>query len=257
MRRLAIAALALVVAWLVALVVIGLIAGREQPGKIAARLGESLQGSATVAGVDLALVRGELAIDGLAVRRDDDVGHLALDVADVRCELVPLGGALFDRGCRELAIHGVTLAVSSLALFHIQHAKHPPVRADHVAIDAATLEFSPSAFLPDLGKVTVRVDRAEAGATTLRTPLSWICAMTFLDATIELPAGIALHLTYANGQLGAAGSLFGASPVVVPVELPQPADDPRDEMRGLVAFGERVAEQLVAKRAADWLGQHL
>jgi hypothetical protein len=253
MRRLAIAALALVVAWLVALVIIGVVAGREQPGKIAARVGESLQGSATIAAVDLALVRGELAIEGLAVHRDDDVGHLALDVPDVRCELVPLGGALVDRGCRELAVRGVKLEVSSLALFHIHHAKHPPVHADHIAIDAATLEFSPSAFLPELGKVSVHVDRAEAGATTLRTPLSWICAMTFLDATIELPAGIALHLTYANGELGAAGSLFGASPVLVPVELPQPADDPRDETAAIVAWGERVAEQLVAKRAADWL----
>ncbi len=256
MRRLAIAALALVVAWLVALVIIGIVVGREQPAKIAARLGESLQGSASVAGVDLALVRGELAIERLAVHRDDAIGHLALDVPDVRCELAPLGGALFDRGCRELAVHGVTLEISSLALFHLHHAKHPPVHADHVTIDAATLVFSPSAFLPDLGKVTVRVDRAEAGATTLRTPLSWICAMTFLDATIELPAGISLHLTYANGQLGAAGSLFGTSPVVVFVELPRPADDPHDETAALVAFGERVAEQLVAKRAADWLGDH-
>jgi hypothetical protein len=252
MRRLAVAALALVVAWLVALVIIGSIAGRDQPAKIAARLGESLQGSATVAGVDLALVRGELAIEGLAVHRDDAVGHLTLDVPDVRCELVPFGGALFDRGCRELAVHGVKLEISSLALFHIHHAKHPPVRATHVSIDDATL----AVVLPELGAITVRVDRAEAGVTTLRTPLSWICAMTFLDATIELPAGISLHLTYANGQLGATGSLFGASPVVVAVELPPPADDPRDEMLGLVAFGERAAEQLVAKRATDWLGDH-
>jgi hypothetical protein len=257
MRRVAIAALALVLAWLVALVIIGIVAGREQPAKIAARLGESLQGSASVAAVDLALVRGELAIEGLAVHRDDAVGHLALDVPDVRCELVPFGGALFDRGCRELAIHGVTLEVSSLALFHIQHPKHPPVRADHVTIDAATLAFSPSAFLPELGKVTVRVDRAEAGETTFRTPLSWICAMTYLDATIELPAGLVLQLRYANGELGAAGSLFGASPVVISVDLPHPADDPRDETAAIVAWGELVAEQLVAKRAGNWMSEHL
>ncbi|HEX4455820.1 MAG TPA: hypothetical protein VH143_33400 [Kofleriaceae bacterium] len=257
MRRVAIAALVGVGVWLTALVVIGVVVGRAQPAKIATRLGESLQGSASIADVDLALVRGELAIEGLAVHRDDAVGHLALTVPDVRCELPPLGGALFDRGCRELAVRGVKLEISSLALFHLHHAKHPPVHADHITIDAATLEVSPSAILPELGKVTVRVDRAEAAATTLRTPLSWVCAMTFLDATIELPAGISLHLTYANGQLGAAGSLFGASPVVVPVDLPQAADDPRDEIHNLVAFGERVAEQLVEKRAADWLGAHL
>jgi hypothetical protein len=256
-RRLGLVALGLVAAWLIALVVIGIVVGRDQPAKIAARLGESLQGVVTVGDVDLGLVRGELAIEHLAVHRDDAVGHLALDVRDVSCDLPPLGGALFDRGCRALAVRDVRLELSSLALFHIHRAKHAPIRAAHVSIANATLAFSPSAFLPDLGKISVRVDRAEAGETTLRTPLSWICAMTFLDATIELPAGLTLHLTYANGSMGAAGALFGASPVMVPVELPKPADDPHDETLAIARFGERVAEQLVAKRAADWLGEHL
>ncbi len=255
-RRIGLVVLGLVAAWLVALVAIDVIVGREQPERIRVRVGDSLQGSASVGDVDLALVRGRLSIDRLSVRRDDDVGHLALDVPEVRCELLPLGAALADRDCEQLAVRGVRLEISSLAVFHPPHPKHAPIRADDVEILDSTLTFAPSTFLPALGKIAIEIKRATAGPTVLRTPLSWIFALETLDATIELPAGIALHLTFGAGMFGAAGSLFGDTPVVVPVELPHPTGDARDEMRGLVQLGEDIAERLVAKRATDWLGEH-
>jgi hypothetical protein len=252
-RRIAIGVIALAALWLIALVVLDAVVGRQQAARIASRVGESLQGSASVGDVDLALVRGRLSIDGLGVRRDDDVGHLALDVPDVVCELPPLGGALLDRACAELAVRGVRLDVSSLAMFHPPHPQHRPIRAGRVSITDSVLAFSPSAFLPELGKIEVRVDSADAGPTVLRTPLSWICAMTALDATLELPAGLVVHVTYGGGTLSASGALFGASPVAVPLELPRCGDDPREQTHALIEFGEQAAERLVAKRAADWI----
>ena len=250
-RRIAIAAIALVALWLIALVVISAIVGRDQPARISSRLGESLQGSASVGDVDLALVRGTLSIDQLRVRRADEVGTLALDVPEVRCELAPLGGALFDRDCNALAVRGVRLEISSLAVLHPRHPQRAPIHAGRVSIADSSLAIA----VPAIGNVTLRIDRAEAGPTVLRTPLSWIFALDGLDATIELPAGLSLHLTYAGGMLGASGALFGQSPVVVPVVLPHPSGDAHDETRALVELGEDVAERLVAKRAADWIQQ--
>ncbi|HEX8106886.1 MAG TPA: hypothetical protein VF516_04115, partial [Kofleriaceae bacterium] len=97
------------------------------------------------------------------------------------------------------------------------------------------------------------------GDTRFKTPLSWLFALRELDATIELPAGLTLALTYDHGLLRASGAVFGATPVTVPVALPsaQPGDDARTEIARLAAFGKDVAQRLVLQRAADWLESQL
>jgi len=254
-RRAAIIAASVVLGWCVVLVVLDVsLAGREAR-HIEERVGESLQATAQVGDTDLALVRGRLVLDQLAVRRDDIVGHLALDVAEVRCELAPIGVALVDRDCRELAIHGMRLEVSAAALFKLQHPARRPIRARSVVIDDAELVFAPSAIVPNVGRVAITIEHAEAGPTVFRTPLSWIFALEELRARIELPAGITLHLRFADGKLSAAGTLFGSAPVEVPFALPlaEAAEDAHDEIMLLAKTGEDVAERLVAKRAEDWL----
>jgi hypothetical protein len=254
-RRVLIVAGGLVAAWLVALVVIGAVLSARQARGTAARLGESLQGSATIGASDLALVRGRLELEHLSVHRDDALGHLALDVGDVRCELAPLGWALVDPTCRELYVGGTHLEVSAAALLQIKNPHHAPIRAQRVVIDDATFAFAPSAFVPDLGRIAIAIDHAEAGPTVLRTPLSWIFALERLRARLELPAGIALTLGYDRGLLSVAGSVFGSSPVALPVALPiaAGAHDAREELDLLVATGEDLAARLVEKRAEDWL----
>jgi hypothetical protein len=255
MRKAAIIAGCVVAAWLLLIVILdAALAGMEQR-HVEERVGESLQATATVGDADLALGRGRLVLDRLAVRRDDAVGHLALDVAEVRCELVPLGFALVDRDCRELAISGMWLEVSTAALFKLPRPARRPIRASRVVIDDAELAFAPSVFAPSLGRVAITIEHADAGPTVFRTPLSWIFALDVLRARIDLPANITLRLGYAGGKLAAAGTLFGSAPVEVPFQLPlaDAARDAQEEIRLLVKAGEEVAERLVAKRAEDWL----
>jgi len=248
-----------VAAWLGALLVLGRVLAGRQEGAVTSRLATSLHASARVEATDLALIRGRLTLAGLAVHRDDDVGHLALDVPEIRCELPPLGWALVDHACRELAIRAPRLEVSSVALFQLRHPARRPIRAAHVVIDDAVLAFSPSALVPGLGRIAIRIAHAEAGATVFRTPLSWLLTLRQLDASLELPAGLAVRLTYHDGRLSASGSLFGSRPVEVPLQLPvaQTARDAHEEIRQLVRLGEGVAERLVARRARDWIESKL
>jgi hypothetical protein len=232
--------------------------GRTGRG-ITERIAESLQADATIERGDLALVRGRLDLAGLAVHRDDAVGHLAITVADLRCDLPPLGLALVDGDCRELAITGARFEVSSAALLRLRPPRRPPLHAGRVVIDDARLVFAPSAVLSDVGRVAIGIAHAEVGDTRFKTPLSWLFALRELDATIELPAGIGLALRYDHGLLRVSGALLGATPVTVPVALPaaQPGDDARTEIARLAAFGKEVAERLVVRRVATWLDAKL
>lgn len=255
LRRIVGVVLVLAVLWLLALAITSLaLEGRTRRG-VATRVSESLQADATIAEGDLALIRGRMQLTQLAVRRDDVVGHLGLTVADLTCTLPPLGWALIDRDCRELALRGIRLEVSSAALFQLQRPRRPPLHAYAVVIDDAHLELAASALMPSLGKVALDIAHAEAGETVFKTPLSWLFALRSLRATVELPAGVTLHVSYDHGELRVAGGLFGSTPIALPIALPVAdlADDPRAEMAKLIELGKQLAQRLLATRATDWL----
>lgn len=244
--------------WLVAMVLVGVVYGGRAGDRVATRIADSLVADVTLADSSLALVRGHLVLDGLKVRKND-LGVLAIDVDRIRCELPPLGIALVDRECRDLVVTGVRLDVSAAAVFQLKKPRRAPLHVRHVVLDDAVLTFAPSAFLPSLGRISIKIAHAEAGATTFKTPLSWIFSLTVLDATLELPAGITVKLGYRDGRLTAAGGLFGGTPVSVPfaIPIPQSADDAKEEIRKLVELGKDLAEALVARRAQDWLQKKL
>jgi hypothetical protein len=252
----AIAAASVIGAWIVAMLVVGAVFADRMADRVTERLGESLQATATVGSSDLAMLRGRLELGALAVRKDD-VGKLALDVDDVRCELPPLGLALVDRSCGELAVRGVRLEVSTAAVFQIHNPKRKPIHADRVVIDDAVFVFAPSAMVSSLGRIAIFIDHAEAGPTVFKTPLSWLFSLQVLRARLELPAGATVQLRFDRGVLSAAGTLFGSSPASVHVTLPAPHGDARDEIRQLADLGIDFAEQLVTKRAEDWIRSKL
>jgi hypothetical protein len=258
-RRIAIVASAGLAIWVIVLVILGVALSGRYGRQVTARVGESLQADATIDSADLAFVRGRMDLAGLKLRRDDAVGKLALDVAAVRCELAPLGIMLLDRECGELVVRGIRLDVSTFALFKLRHPTRPPIRAQRVTIDDAVFAFSPSALAPSLGTIRITIDHAEAGPTVFKTPLSWLLALRALRATFELPAGLTVKLTYADGVLGASGSLFGSTPVTLPVAMPVAsiADDAQAEIKKLVHAGRDLGERLLTQKAQDWLGSKL
>jgi hypothetical protein len=258
-RRLVILAVVVAALWLAAMVVTGWGLEARTRERIAERIADSLQGEATIPRGDLAMVRGWIDLEDLAVKRDDVIGHLAITVDHVRCELPPLGLALFDRDCRDLVVRDIRFEMSSAALFQGKRPKRPPMRAERVVIEKARLELSASAIVPSLGRVVVDVARAEAGPTVFKTPLSWLFSLRALDATVALPGDVALTLSYAGGELRVAGGAFGSAPIALPVSLPvaDAADDARAEIAKLVGWGREVGQQLIVRKAGDWLRSKL
>ncbi len=258
-RKLAIGVVAVAVLWLVVLAVLGWVKAGAYGDGVAARVGESLAATGAVGDTNLSRVRGRVELAHLAFARDDQVGKLALDVDQVRCAVAPLGWALVDGTCDELAVTGLRLDASTTAVLHVPHPKHPPLHARRFVLDDAVLGFAPGALAPGLGGVAVHVIHADSGDTLLRTPLSWIFTLRTLAARLELPAGVTVELRYADGVITARSPLLGSEPVDVPVTLPAAAalaDGPA-EMRALVVLGKDIAERVVERRATDWLKRHL
>ncbi len=259
-RRVIAIIVAVIAVWFLTLLILGWAITSHQEASTKQRIGNSLEASVTLDDLDLALIRGHLVIDNLAVTRRDAVGHLALSVKAVRCDLRPLGLALFDRDCSELAVRAVSLEVSTAALFKLKRpAKSNPIRADRVVIEDAKLVFLPSAFAPNLGRIEIAVEQAVAGPTVMRTPLSWLFSLKELRAHFALPAGITVHVAFKAGMMTASGSFFGSGPIQIPIDIPVAtlANDAHEEMVMLGKLGKQIAERLVAKRAEDWLKSKL
>src|SRR5262249_26008616 len=131
----------------------------------------------------------------------------------------------------------------------------PPVSFTGLDIDDARLIFSAAASAPKWARFAVLIDHAESGATVLRTPLSWVFALTRLDARLEVPGVEPGELHYADGRLAASGGPFGEDPVSIDVTLPVP--EPGREGQQLVALGKDVAERLALARASGWINDEL
>lgn len=250
--------------WLIACLVIGAVARDRMRDGLIERLGQPLRAATTIEGLDLALVRGRMDMAKLALRRDDPGptgGHLAIDVAEVRCDLAPLGWALVDGDCRTLAIRGMRVEVSAATMFQLEAPKRGPVHARRVVIDDARLELAPSALIPDLGKIAIVVEHAEANDTLFKTPMSWIFALSSLRAKLELPGDVTVTLRYEDGKLAIGGGLFGKE-LELPVRIPVAdlADDPKAELKKLGELGKQIGAQAldrVEQSAKDWLKSKL
>jgi hypothetical protein len=238
--------------WFALLVVLGFAYGGSRGERIAERLGEAVKGEGGVEGSDLALVRGRLSVEQLRVRRDDEVGKLALDISELRCELPPVGIALFDSECRELVLDGLALDVSTFDVFRVQRPKRPPMRAREVTIENATIGVP-----LETGRVDIKLAYIIAGPTVFKTPVSWLFELRGLRATVTMPLGT-VELAYLNGVLVAWGGIF-TTPLVLAVPPPalDPADDNRAELARIVGWGKALAKRVLKENLKSLMRQPL
>ena len=252
-RRIAIGVGVLIAVWFVALVIIDVAYEDRYGERVADRIGDTLKGEGSMADSDLALVRGTLDLGGMHVARADDAGKLTLDVREVHCELLPLGGALFDRDCRVLSLAGMRLEASSLELFKLQPPKRPPMHAYWVTIDDAVFVIESAG---NFGRGELTLAHVEAGTTTFRTPLSWIFNLGELRARVVLPVPFGtVDIAYRYGVLSISGGIFAAKPWSKPIALPVQdlSDTPQQELARIVAWALPMLKDAINERLPPWL----
>jgi len=217
--------------------------------KVRERLAGSMNAAVTIGDLRLGLVRGAVAIDDVHIVKDDR-GYLRIDVARVDVDVLPLGLAMVQGSVGDVRIRDVDVEISALGALDLRGGKRTPIRFDSLVVERAHVRIEAARLVPGLAKLDVTIDRATAGATTLRTPLSWLFAMREFSAHVDLPIGGTVILTYASGKLRLSGAMFGSDPVELPFELP--VLEPARELEQLGELGQRLVRELLAQATSRW-----
>ncbi len=228
----------------------GLIADRVQ-----SRLAEGFDAEAKVGGASVSLVTGSVTLSNVEVTRDV-IDHLGLTVPSLEIDIAPLGAVVFDRAPRRVRIRGGRLVLTgagALALPHRVHSK--PIRVGALELDDIAVDLMATGYWPGLARIVITIERARSGPTTLRTGLSWLFTLEELVARVDLPAGIAIRLSYGGGVLAVSGAFFGQTPVVIPFTMP--SLDGSSEVQQLVGLGKELGKRLAVERARRWLYRYL
>src|SRR5690606_36507900 len=144
-------------------------------------------------------------------------------------DVAPMGWVVFDRAPRRVKVKGGRLAISGAgALVLPPRPEQPPVRGGGLEIENGVIDLMATGYWPGLARMVITIEQARAGATTLRTGLSWLFTLEHLVARVDLPANITVRIAFQDGALSASGGFFGQTPVTVPFRLP--ALDDRDEV---------------------------
>ncbi len=214
-----------------------------------ARLAGSMNAAVTIGNLDLGLVRGDVGVDRVQIVKADR-GYLRIDVDRVDVDLLPLGLALVQDGIGDVRMRGVDVEISALGALDLRGASRTPLRFDSLVIERAHVVVQAVHVVPGVASLDVTIDRASAGATTLRTPLSWLFALRELTAHVDLPFGGSIGLHYARGKLRLSGSVFGSTPLELPLEIP--VLEPARELEQLGELGRRLLGDLVAQGLERW-----
>lgn len=255
MARLGLGLAVFVAAYFILLVVVGWIAAGVVADKIQARLAGSLDAEVRVGGAEVGLISGTVRVKDLHLERNK-IDTLALDIAGLEVDVAPMGWVLVDRDLRRVKVRDGRLTISGAgALVLPPRPEQPPVRVGALEIENGVIELMATGYWPGLARMVITIEHARAGATTLRTGLSWLFTLESLVARVDLPANITVRIAFADGALSASGGFFGKTPVTIPFQLPK-LDD-RDEVEQLVALGKQLGKQLAIERAKRWLGSQL
>jgi hypothetical protein len=252
-------AVVLVLAWVVLLAVAGEIAGRRVAVRLQSALRTALGAEVRLGGVDLGLVRGRFELAELEITRRE-LGAMRLAIHQAHLDTAPLGWALLERDrATALSLRGVTAELSSWAVLSPPPGRALQFQVDRYEFRDVTLVLAPTLLAPSLGAITVIVERADGGATTLRSAASWLLSLRHLDARVHLPGGASATLRYRGAGPGRAGTLTIASSLMrnessIPLSLPaipEQVDGVAGEQAALRDLGRQIGREISKNKAAQ------
>ena len=232
--------------WIVALALFGWLGDGCVRRRAEQRLATSMQATVTIGTLDLAPVSGGLALRDLRLeRRERGSFRLAVDEVDV--DLRPLGLALVQDDLGDVRVRGVDIELSLLGALDQRSRSEPgePVTFERLELRDAHVAIVATSLAPGVGRIDLTIERAVAGRTTMRTPLSWLFALRELIARLDLPGGLTARVSYADGTLRLAGGALGDTPLEVPFAIP--VLEPARELEQLAEIGRTLARELVVR----------
>jgi hypothetical protein len=217
--------------------------------KVRGRLAGSMRAAVTIGDLDLELVRGNVGVDDVHIVKDSR-GYLRIDVDRVDVDLLPLGLALVQDGIGDVRVRGLDVEISALGALDLRGGSRAPLTFDSLVIEQAHVVVQGAHVMPGIASLELTIDHASAGATTLRTPLSWLFALRDFTAHVELPIAGSIAVRYERGMLHLSGAVFGAAPLDLPFDLP--VLDPARELEQLGELGRRLIGELMAQGLKRW-----
>jgi hypothetical protein len=236
--------------WVVLLVFIGWFGDGCARERTERRLAGSMKAKVSIGSMDLGLLTGSAELHDVRIEREDK-GVFRMAIRRVDAELPPLGLALVSKRLGEVVVRGIDVQVTAMGVLDLRGATREPVTFERLDLRDAKVKLDAVSLLPGVAGLELQIERAIAGPTTLRTPLSWIFALRELRATVDLPAGATATLHYKDGVLEIAGSLFGSEPIELPFTIP--VLEPARELEQLAAMGRALAAELAAELGARFL----
>ncbi len=213
------------------------------------RLAGSMKAKVSIGEMDIGLLTGSAELHDVRIEREDR-GVLRMSIRRIDADLPPFGLALVSKRLGEVVVRGVDVQVSAMGVLDLRGASREPVTFERLDLRDAHVELDAVSLLPGVAGLDLRIERAIAGRTTLRTPLSWIFSLRELRATVDLPAGATATLHYKDGKLRIAGSMFGAEPLELPFAIP--VLEPARELEQLGELGRKLVGELMAQGLRRW-----
>ncbi len=263
-KRLFTLALVVLTLWLVALAVIGELGGNWVARRVQDKLSKGLGAEVRIGGIDLGLVRGRFSVAELHLSRKD-IGAMRIEIQKATADTAPLGFALLERDrAYKLTVDGLLIELSSWAVLAPPPGSPLAFHVEEFDFSNVTLLLAPTLLLPGAGSVTLTIDRAKGGATTIRSAVSWLFAVEELDARVALPGGATAIVRYRGSKLPAKGAQSGEGErkgtltlgsslldkeITIPLTLPSVVDG--DELKALRQLGTRITSEVTKSKAVQ------
>jgi hypothetical protein len=223
------------------------------------RIGAALDAEVSIGSSSFSVWRGRVELeDVVAVRKHGGAVELRID--RVEAELAGWGLILFDRDIDRAVVRGARLDLSARGLAAVARKDRTPLEVGELVLEDVVVAVMPTAILPAVGRVEVRLARAVARPANLTGGLSWLDDLIELESTLSAPAGVAVTTRYRPGSLALSGSWFGSTPIDIPFEIPDldPEDYEIDQLRVLAAelvraAGRRMVREVAKDKVLDTL----
>jgi hypothetical protein len=262
MRRLVVGLLTVGVIYLIFIFAGGFVLRGCAAERVRQRLADALDADVTIGSSSLSIWRGELELEDIEIHRSHG-GAADIRIDSIDADLAGWGALVWNRDVRRAEVRGVDMHISARGLVEVARRKREPLRVHELVLDDAVITISPTALLPGLGEVTVRLQHTTSRGVELAHGLSWLSGLRALDAKIDLPAGLgSASAAFAQGALTVAASMVGGGrPLTVPFKMPEVDPDAYeiDQLKAIAkelvrSAGKTLLEKTVRDKVLEQIG---